>query len=337
MCINDPVTGELITDIEMIKKKSLEHNVKILTKNPLRGEDVKERMEKQIWHDKIMNKGDIDSWNLSRELYNRVLKRIKEKGKKMFDLLNKSGESYKEAIYLYMCKIINSENIPFEFSATSLIPIWKKKGSALDLNMMRYIHMKSWEAKLCEALVTEEMKPDIIEACPPIQIGGMPKSSCSEHLLTLKTWMLSKETKKENGIFQVFDMEKFFDKESLLDAMYTLSTRAKVCDKTYRLWYKLNYKARISVKTTVGESDSEVIFDSLGQVMFGAALVSSLNIGCGVQDAFRGRPTSSLGFLGLNVLQDDISNMCDSLTQARDSCNKIDGMLKRKQLSVNYD
>ena len=176
----------------------------------MRGEDVKERMEKQIWHDKIMNKGDIDSWNLSRELYNRVLKRIKEKGKKMFDLLNKSGESYKEAIYLYMCKIINSENIPFEFSATSLIPIWKKKGSALDLNMMRYIHMKSWEAKLCEALVTEEMKPDIIEACPPIQIGGMPKSSCSEHLLTLKTWMMSKEKKRENGIFQVFDMEKVF-------------------------------------------------------------------------------------------------------------------------------
>ena len=94
----------------------------------MRGEDVKERMEKQIWHDKIMNKGDIDSWNLSRELYNRVLKRIKEKGKKMFDLLNKSGES--GAIYLYMCKIINSENIPFEFSAKSLIPIWKKKGSA---------------------------------------------------------------------------------------------------------------------------------------------------------------------------------------------------------------
>ena len=108
--------------------------------------------------------------------------------------------------------------------------------------------------------------------------------------------MLSKGTKKENGIFQVFDMEKFFDKESLLDAMYTLSTRAKVCDKTYRLWYKLNDKARISVKTTVGESDSEVIFDCLGQGMFGAALVSSLNIGCGVQDAFRGRPMSRIGF-----------------------------------------
>ena len=31
-----------------------------------------------------------------------------------------------------------------------------------------------------------------------------------------------KEQKKENGIFQVFDMEKFFDKESLIDTMHTL-------------------------------------------------------------------------------------------------------------------
>ena len=52
-------------------------------------------------------------------------------------------------------------------------------------------------------------------------------------------------------------------------------------------------KAGISVKTSIGESDSEVIFDSLGQGMFGAALVSSLNIWCGVQDAFRGTPTQT--------------------------------------------
>ena len=36
MCINNPETGELITDTETIKKVSLEHNVKILTKNPIR-------------------------------------------------------------------------------------------------------------------------------------------------------------------------------------------------------------------------------------------------------------------------------------------------------------
>ena len=32
-CINDPETGELITDRESIKKKSLDHCVKVLSKN----------------------------------------------------------------------------------------------------------------------------------------------------------------------------------------------------------------------------------------------------------------------------------------------------------------
>ena len=55
--------------------------------------------------------------------------------------------------------------------------------------MVRFIHTREWEAGLCEALVTEQMKLKIIEACPRIQIGGMPESSSTEHLVTVKTWM----------------------------------------------------------------------------------------------------------------------------------------------------
>ena len=44
-----------------------------------------------------------------------------------------------------------------------------------------------------------------------------------------------KEEKKQTGIFQVFDMEKFFDKESLLDTMHTLNKKAKISVKDYRL------------------------------------------------------------------------------------------------------
>ena len=273
MCINDPITGELITDEESIKKVSLEHNVRILTKNSIREKDREMRKHQETYHKNIMQSADKDSWVLDRALYNEVLDRIKGKKKNMFGPIINAGEKYQDAIFEYMRRIINNEEIPFEFSATSLIPIWKKKGSALDLNMMRYIHLKSWEAKLCEALVTEKMIPNIVKACPSIQIGGIPKSSCSEHLLTLKTWMLNKESKKENGIFQVFDMENFFDKESLLDAMYTLRNKADICNKSYRLWYRLNEKARISVRTSVGESESKEIADSLGQGSFGAALI----------------------------------------------------------------
>ena len=73
--------------------------------------------------------------------------------------------------------------------------------------------------------------------------------------------------------------------------------------------------------------------------MFGAALASSLNIGCAVDDTFEDVPSSSIGIVNVNsqILQDDISKMNDNLKQARIGCRKIDETLKRKQLSVNYD
>ena len=73
-----------------------------------------------------------------------------------------------------MRKIIKKEQIPFQFSYTSLVPI------------------------LCEAIVTDHMKPNIFKACPNIQVGGMPGSSRVEHLITLKTWMLMKEEEKQD-------------------------------------------------------------------------------------------------------------------------------------------
>jgi hypothetical protein len=96
------------------------------------------------------------------------------------------------------------------------------------------------------------MKPKIIGACPNIQIGGIPKASSVEHLVTMKTWMKVKEETKGAGIIQTFDMKKFFNKESLLDTMYTLKTKANIDNKDYRLWYKLNENTRIRVKNISG-------------------------------------------------------------------------------------
>ena len=68
------------------------------------------------------------------------------------------------------------------------------------------------------------------------------------------------------GSFKPFDMEKYFNKESLLDVIYTLIKEAKIC-----------------VRTSVGESGTCRVKNSLGQGMLGAALASSLNIGCALK------------------------------------------------------
>ena len=106
-----------------------------------------------------------NGYNLKLKLYNEVLNDLKKKNKGMFKCLNNAGDKYKKAIYYYMKRIIRDEDIPKGFNLTWLIAIWKKKGSALDLNQMRYIHTKLWDAKLCEAIVTKHMKPKIIAAC----------------------------------------------------------------------------------------------------------------------------------------------------------------------------
>ena len=178
---------------------------------------------------------DEDNWTLDFDFYKKVIKRIKDKNKNLFKLFNKSGATYKAAVFTLMKRFIEKEEVPKAYDHTSLTQIWKKKGSALSLNNMRFIHMKCWRAKLLEALVTEKMKPQIVEATPNIQIGGMPQSQSVEHLVTLKTWMKQIEENNTEGVVSFYDMAKFFDKESLLDCMDTLNKKANIDAKSYRM------------------------------------------------------------------------------------------------------
>merc|ERR1712102_19788 len=204
--------------------------------------------------------------------------------------------------------------------------------------MMRFIHGRDWRSRLCDKIVTDKMKPDIVKACPNIQLGGIPEASSDDHLITLKQTMKNKEERKEGLIVNTYDMKKFFDKEDLTDAMYTLNKVAKVDDQSYRIWYKMNQDTRISVKTSVGLSRSANVKDSLGQGSMGAALVSTINIGNAVQETFK-EPSTEIGDLKLNslVFQDDICKLSNRLLDSRSGNEKIDDMLKRKLLSVNYD
>ena len=58
--------------------------------------------------------------------------------------------------------------------------------------------------------------------------------------------------------------------------------------------------------------------------MFGAALASSLNIGCAIDSTFEGEASATMGTMELNcvVMQDDIAKMNDDLKGAREGCYK---------------
>ena len=151
------------------------------------------------------------------------------------------------------------EMVPETYDYTKLFGLWKGKGNKLDLNMTRYIHGKEWDAKFLEALVSERMKPLITKNCPRMQIGGMKGNSSSEHLIVVKTWMKTNEIGGTVGIFEAFDMEKFFDKEGLIDTLHTMLTKGKISMSDYRMWFYLNNKTKISILTPLGETSYNYI------------------------------------------------------------------------------
>ena len=81
-CINHPNTGEIISDPEEIKRVTLEHNIKILTKNKARPEDKELNEEKLKTHKSIMALDNKDDNPLEYKTYETVLSRLTLKDKK---------------------------------------------------------------------------------------------------------------------------------------------------------------------------------------------------------------------------------------------------------------
>ena len=131
----------------------------------------------------------------------------------LFKYINKAGDEFKITMFKSMANFILKELVPDTYNYTKLFGLWKQKGSELDLNMMRMV---------LKTPRSSRMQPHINKHYPYIQIGGIAGNTCTEHPIVLKHWMKSNKTKGVVGIFQTFYMEKFFNKEGLIDTLYTM-------------------------------------------------------------------------------------------------------------------
>ena len=92
--------------------------------------------EKNILHKEIMSdktKGEP----LSLKTYTAVLKHLKKKNKIMFRHINKAGQYFQDAMYIYMSNFMNNEMVPDTYDYTKLFGLWKGKVSKVDLNGMQ--------------------------------------------------------------------------------------------------------------------------------------------------------------------------------------------------------
>ena len=152
--------------------------------------------------------------------------------------------------------------------------------------------MKNHLARTCEALAFQSSKSHIFDKSTVYQIGGQSGHSPEEHVFTLKIVIGLMEYMGEGLILNLVDIISFFDREEILDVIEALEDM-EVNKKVIRLWYKLNDKTEIKVKTSVGVTKSAQVGALVGQGSGGAAIGSQAMVNmalkqylAGTQDAF---------------------------------------------------
>ena len=80
-----------------------------------------------------------------------------------------------------------TEKIPEGWKKSTLVQLYKGKGSSSDLTNYRNIHTKSDVRKLFGEIITYEIKSRAIENVSKFQIGALPGHHAQEHIFTMKS------------------------------------------------------------------------------------------------------------------------------------------------------
>ena len=129
-----------------------------------------------------------------------------------------AGVDLKDALFNLFKQIWESEKKPEQWRMDELIQI-HKKGSKLSLENYRFIHLKDEVPKLFGYIVTSQIKDKLIKHMSRYQIGAVPGHMPQEHLFCLRSMISLYEKFRKPLIISFYDIKKFFDKESLVDAL----------------------------------------------------------------------------------------------------------------------
>ena len=267
---------------------SLNHCKSVLMNNEPKDEYKREVIMKEQIHEERMKENAGSGFEVTRELFDKVVKKFKSNNKRSYDFILNGGDKFKEAIFKFAKMMIENESFPTSFNKTILNQIWKQKGDKSILKNNRYIHWKDWLPRLGESMVVVGgMKEKILASSTPFQTEGQEDTRPQQHLFVIKS-AISKCLQQGIGIIiQLYDLSAFFDKESLRDVMNTLY-EVGVDSRAYRSFFLLNKDTNIQVKTGTGMSEVAQVGEIIAQGSAGGALVSQVNLDIGVNEMFQG-------------------------------------------------
>ena len=337
--VKDPNSKEMVFSPKEIQRVSLRYCKQVLTNNKPDSEYEKEIKIKEKIHDvRMEEKSEGNIW-FTEEDFKKVVDKMKKKKKKTYDFLVNSGNLFQSEVFRLCVRMITEEKFPSSFDKTTLHQIFKGKGLREELGNNRFIHSKEWLPRTCDFLVVEKMKPYIVQGTTKFQIGGIEKHRPQEHLFSVKSILAMYSENNINIIFQLYDIQKYFDKENLRDAMNTLY-QIGVDPKLYRAWFNLNKNTVIRVKTGTGYSEWANAGELIGQGTGGGALVSSVNLDNDMEEFFAGSSSEvTYGEVRLQPLmfQDDVVRLAGDIASARAGNQRLEKLVKLKQLEMHPD
>ena len=336
----DPKANIEVTTPEDIKRVSLEYCVNLLTNRKPKKDFEEDILLKDIVH--LVRMEELipdDMEDLTIERFETTYETLKKSKWTKYQFIMKGGEAMKAALYRLCQTVWISEKLPDRWEKSTLIQLFKGKGLLSVLDNMRHLHIKDEFPKYFGHLVVSACKDKMISSLTKFQIATKPGHRAQEHLFVLKSVIAMYMMANKAIILSMWDLSKFFDRESLADCMDALY-KSNVNGKLYRLLYAMNKNTRISVQTPVGITEEQDTGEGVGQGTLEGALLSSVNLDNGVNEYFHNSEYEvSYGSLPLQpiLFQDDVARMSLDLESAQMGNDKMEAMAESKLLNYNLD
>ena len=337
--MKDPDTNAELASNKEVKEASLKYCVKLLSnrapkKGYVDGLDLIDRVHEARMEEKIEN--DV---SFSEEIFESSLKDLKLKNKEKYEFILKGGQDLKHALFTLFNLVWKCEEKPEQWRKTVIVQLYKGKGELDQFSNLRNIHTKQEIPKMFGHMVMAQTKDRILKNMTKFQIGTKTGHRAQEHLFTLKSVIALYLSHNLPILIQLYDISKFFDRESLRDGMNALYN-CGIRGKMYRLLYTLNKDTVIRVRTAVGETKEAETGENIGQGTLEGAIISAASIDYTVDSFFRySMDEISYGSVKLQpmLFQDDISRLSTTVQGAQAGNVRMENVMESKLLDFNLD
>ena len=337
--MKDPKTNKELTKRKDIKEAALSYCVDLLTNRSPKSGYEEDLMLVDLVHEARMEEIVVHDIEFSKTIFENSLKDLKKKNKDKYEFILKGGNDFKEALFKLCGLVWGSEEKPDQWRKTMIIQLFKGKGEKNEFSNQRNIHTKLDVPKIFGHMVMSQAKEKIISNMTKYQIGTKTGHRAQEHLFTLKSVISLYLMLDFPILVQLYDISKFFDRESLRDGMNAIY-HCGIKGKLYRLIYNMNKDTKIRVRTAVGETEEKETGENIGQGTLEGANISAANIDYTVNMFFK-TSIDELSYGGEQLqpllFQDDIGRLTTSVWGAQSGNNKMESVMETKLLDFNLD